>query len=67
MKYLLAPLLLLAAACNRTEQPEPPTPAETERLDEAEAMLNELGKEEGAAPQGTAPSNSTNLMEAGAE
>ena len=58
MKYLLAPLLLLATACNREEQPQPPTQAETKRLDDAEAMLNELGKEEGAAPQGTAPSNS---------
>ncbi|HET9336091.1 MAG TPA: hypothetical protein VFO12_06755 [Sphingomicrobium sp.] len=50
--------LLFASACNREEQPQAPTPAEAERLDEAEAMLNELAKEEGAAPTGTAPSNS---------
>ena len=58
MKKLLLPIALLAAACNREEQPEAPTAAEAERLNEAEEMLNELGKEEGAAPQGTAPSNS---------
>ena len=34
---------------------EPPTAAESQRLDEAEEMLNELAKEEGAAPEGTAP------------
>jgi nitrous oxide reductase accessory protein NosL len=47
---LLTALLLLLAACNREEQPEAPTPAETERLNEAEAMLNELAREETPAP-----------------
>jgi hypothetical protein len=56
--HLLIAALLLTAACSREEQPEAPTEAESERLNEAEQMLNELGKEEGAAPQGTAPSNS---------
>jgi hypothetical protein len=55
---LLIVALILASACNRDPQPEAPTPAETERLNEAEAMLNELAKEEGAAREGTAPSNS---------
>jgi hypothetical protein len=40
-------LLLLLTACNRGEKPEPPTPAEAQRLDDAEAMLNGLAKEEG--------------------
>lgn len=53
---LLATLLL--AACSRKEQPEAPTAAESRRLDEAEDMLNALANEEGAAPEGTAPSNS---------
>ena len=55
--YLLGSLLL--ASCNREEQPEPPTAAETERLDEAEDMLNQLANEEGAAPEGTAPTHNS--------
>ena len=53
----IAFLLLLLAACNREEQPAPPTAEESDRLNDAEAMLNGLANEEGAAPQGTAPSN----------
>jgi hypothetical protein len=55
MKPLLACLLLLSA-CNREERPEAPTPEEAERLNEAEVMLNSLANEEGALPEGTAPS-----------
>ena len=51
-------ILLLTAACSREEQPQAPTAAESERLNETEDMLNDLAKEEGAAPAGTAPSNS---------
>ncbi len=51
----LLPLLLLVSACNREQQPQAPTAAESERLNEAEDMLNDLAKEEGAVPQGTAP------------
>ncbi len=57
MKRTLLPMLLLLAACNRAERPEPPTAAESQRLDEAEDMLNDLANEEGAAPEGTAPTN----------
>jgi hypothetical protein len=57
---LLASTLLLAAACNRDEQPQAPTAAESERLNDAEDMLNELAKEEGAAPKGTAPPTNSN-------
>ena len=59
MKRFLVLAALLLASCNREEQPQAPTAAESERLNEAEDMLNELAKEEGAAPDGTAPSNSS--------
>ena len=59
MREVILPLALLAAACNREEQPQAPTAAESERLNEAEDMLNDLAKEEGAAAEGTAPSNSS--------
>ena len=59
MKPILPILgLLLSAACNREERPEAPTPAESARLNEAEDMLNDLAKEEGAATEATTPSNS---------
>lgn len=54
MKMVL-PLLLLTAACNE-EQALSPTPEESRRLDETEALLNGLN-EEGPAPEGTDPSN----------
>ena len=55
MKKTLLLGCLLLASCNREERPEAPTPAETQRLNQAEDMLNELANEEGAAPEGTAP------------
>ena len=58
MKKTLLLGCLLLASCNREERPEAPTPAETQRLNQAEDMLNELANEEGAAPEGTAPTNS---------
>jgi uncharacterized lipoprotein YajG len=48
--FLLTATLLLTA-CNREEQPQAPTPAEAERLNEAEEMLNELANEDGATPE----------------
>jgi hypothetical protein len=56
MKRIALTLLLLTAACNREEQPQAPTAAESEQLNDAEDMLNVLANEEGAAPQGAAPS-----------
>ena len=55
MKKILLLGILLLASCNREERPEAPTAAESQRLDEAEEMLNQLANEEGAAPEGTAP------------
>ena len=54
MKALL-PLLLVMAGCS-DDRPAAPTAEESQRLDEAEAMLNGLN-EEGPAPEGTGPSN----------
>ena len=51
-------LALLTAACDR-DRPPAPTAEQSGQLDEAEAMLNDMAEnEEGAAPAGTAPSNS---------
>ena len=47
MKPLIA-LTLLLAAC-RNDRPPAPTPQESARLDEAEAMLNEAARNEGRA------------------
>ena len=55
MKKILPLGILLLASCDREERPEVPTPAESQRLDEAGEMLNDLANEEGAAPEGTAP------------
>ena len=60
MRRILILCVLLLVACNREELPQGPTQAETEQLNEAEEMLNGLAKEEGAAPEGTTPSTSTN-------
>jgi len=58
MKKILLIGILSLTACDREEQPEAPTAAESERLDDAEDMLNDLANEEGAAPESTAPTNS---------
>ena len=52
---LLAPLLF--ASCSREEQPQAPTAAESDRLNEADGMLDNLAKEEGAASDDAAPPN----------
>lgn len=44
-------MLLLMTACNREEQPQAPTAEETDRLNEAEAMLNGLANEESPSPE----------------
>lgn len=45
MKQILLLATLLASGCNREEQPQAPTQAETEQLNEAEDMLNDLANE----------------------
>ena len=56
MRLLLSALLFLTA-CNREEQPAPPTAEESERLDDAESMLNGLANEEGPEDLSSGPSN----------
>ena len=58
MKRTIALSLLLLASCDRGERVEPPTAEEAERLNDAEAMLNELAKEEGPVTEAADPSNS---------
>ena len=58
MKRTIFLTAMLLTACNREEQPQAPTAEESDQLNEAEDMLNEMAKEEGAAPKGTAPSKS---------
>ena len=63
-KRLIGLVLLAGAACER-DRPPAPTTEQSQQLDEAEAMLNDMAaNEEGAAPEGTAPTDSA---EAGAE
>ena len=51
-------IALLTAACER-DRPPAPSAEQANQLDEAEAMLNDLDRnEKGAAPAGTAPFNS---------
>ena len=57
MKQILLASILMLCACSREEKPAAPTAEESDRLNDAESMLNGLANEEGAAPQGTAPSN----------
>ena len=56
MRWSLS-LLLFLAACNREEQPQAPTQAESDRLNDAESMLNGLANEEGPEAKASDPSN----------
>jgi hypothetical protein len=54
-------LLLLAAAACRDQRPPAPSAEQAERLNEAEAMLNNLAtNEEGPADRSAGPANQTN-------
>ena len=65
MKQLLALIPLLLAACS-DDRPPAPTPEEAARLDEAEAMLNNVAEtQEGPVDRSTSPSNS--LTKVGAD
>jgi hypothetical protein len=48
------------AACQREEQPAPPTAEESDRLNDAESMLNGLANEEGPEDFAPGPSNQSN-------
>ena len=57
MKPLLAFVPLLLAACS-DDRPPAPTPEEAARLNEAEAMLNNVAEtQEGPANRSAGPSN----------
>ena len=56
MRKSLIALALLVAAC-ADDRPPAPTAEENERLDEAEAMLNEMGNEEGPEAEAPDPSD----------
>ena len=51
-------LTLILAGC-RDAQPPLPTTEQSAQLNEAEAMLDQLGNEEGPADRSTGPSNSS--------
>ena len=52
---------LTLSGCDRGERVEAPTAIETERLNEAETMLDNMaGNEEGPATEVTDPSNRSN-------
>jgi len=52
------PILLLLTSCGSEKRPEAPTAVEIERLDEADAMLDDLASnEEGPTTEVADPSN----------
>ena len=57
MKPTILIAAVLLASCNREEQPQAPTAAESGRLDEAEEMLDQLANEEGPEAKAPDPSN----------
>lgn len=58
MRIIIVCVALLSAACDR-DRPPAPSAEQSNQLDEAEAMLDELAeKEKGAVPADTAPSSS---------
>jgi len=60
MKRNLALLAIATLAACSDERPPQPTEVESAQLNEAEDMLNDLDKKEGAAPSGTAPPTNQN-------
>lgn len=56
MKRLAVMLPLVLMSCSDHERPQPPTAAESDQLNEADAMLDRLANEEG--PEAEAPSPS---------
>jgi hypothetical protein len=58
MRKLAALAVVLLSACGE-QRPAAPTAEQSDQLNEAEGMLNELAKEEGPEAQAPDPSNST--------
>jgi len=60
MRVVLLALVMLATAC-REQRPPAPTAEESNQLNDAEAMLNDVGtNEKGPEANATGPSNSSN-------
>jgi hypothetical protein len=60
MRIALAFALLCLAACGKEERPPAPSAEQSDRLDEAEAMLNDVAtNEEGPVDRSAGPSNSS--------
>ena len=59
MRVVLLALVMLATAC-REQRPPAPTAEESNQLNDAEAMLNDVGtNENGPEANATGPSNSS--------
>ena len=56
MRVVALTLALVLCGC-RNEQPPAPTAEQNQQLNEADAMLNEMGKEEGPEANATGPSS----------
>jgi len=59
MTRILLLALVLLSSC-RDQRPPAPTAQQSDQLNEADAMLNNLANEEGPADRSTGPSNSSN-------
>jgi len=60
MRVVLLALVMLATAC-REQRPPAPTAEESNQLNDAEAMLNDVGtNEKGPEANAPGPSNSSN-------
>ena len=58
MRILALAALLTLAAC-REDKPPSPTAEQTDQLNEADSMLNDLANEEGPADRSTGTSNNS--------
>jgi hypothetical protein len=58
MRILVLTALLLLAACH-DRRPPAPTPEQSEQLNDADSMLNQLSNEEGPETNASGPSSST--------